>query len=161
MNKTKMVEEATKRMRLLKLWDTPEDSIIKRFAETGELFKSIPTGGGRIGELFTISDAEQRLVKEFEEQNKCLVYHVIRNEVMMNPIGINVQYSLLYVSAKKKEWEQDKSDLSGIESRILYPNAYVYSAGDVIPDAEDLSGGYGEFMRIGVTWGCGGLCRVS
>lgn len=161
MNKTKMVEEAAKRMRLLKLWDTPEDSIIKRFTETGELFKSIPAMGGRVGELLTLSEAEQRLVKEFEKQNKCLVYHVIRNEMMMNPSGVNVQYSFLFVSAKKKEWKQDKSDLSGIESRILYPNAYVYSAGDVIPDAEDLSGGYGEFMRIGVTWGCGGLCRVS
>lgn len=160
MKNSKMVEEAVKRMRLLKLWDTPEDSIIRRFEETGELFKSIPAMG-RIGELFTLSDAEQRLVKEFEEQHKCLVYHVIRNEMMMNPIGVNVQYSFLYVPDKENEWEQDKSDLSDIESRILYPNAYVYSAGDVIPDAEDLSGGCGEFMRIGVTWGCGGLCRVS
>lgn len=161
MSKSKMVEEAVKRMRLLKLWDTPEDSIIRRFEETGELFKSIPARGGRVGELYTLSEAEQRLVKEFEMQNKCLVYHVIRNEMMVNPSGVNVQYSLLYVSAKKKEWEKDKSNLLDIESRILYPNAYVYSAGDVIPDAENLSGGYGEFMEIGITWGCGGLCRVS
>lgn len=41
MNKVKMIEEAVKRMRLLKLWDTPEDSIIRRFTKTGELFKSI------------------------------------------------------------------------------------------------------------------------
>lgn len=161
MNKTKMVEEAVKRMRLLNLWDMPDESIIRRFAEAGELFKSIPARGGRVGELFTLSDAEQRLVEEFEQQNKCLVYHVIRNEVMMNPMGVNVQYSFLYVSDREDEWERDKSDLSGIESRILYPNAYVYSAGDVIPDAEDLSGGYGEHMIIGITWGCGGLCRVS
>lgn len=161
MKKAKMIEEVTKRMRLLKLWDTPEDSIIRRFTETGELFKSIPAMGGRVGELFTLSDAEKCLVQEFERQNGCLGYHVIRNEVMVNPIGVNVQYSFLYVPDKENEWKQDKSDLSDIESRIPYPNAYVYSAGDVIPDAEDLSGGYGEFMRIGVTWGCGGLCRVS
>ena len=161
MNKSKMVEEAVKRMRLLNLWDTPEDSIIRRFKATGELFKSIPAMGGRVGELLTLSEAEQRLVKEFEEQNKCLVYHVIRNEVMVNPSGVNIQYSFLYVPDKENEWEQDKSDLLGIESRVLYPNSYVYSAGDVIPDAEDLSGGYGEYVRIGVTWGCGGLCRVS
>lgn len=161
MSRAKMVEEAVKRMRLLELWDTPEDSIIRRFEETGELFKSIPAMGGRVGQLLSLSEEEQRLVKEFEEQHKCLVYHVIRNEVMMNPIGVNVQYSFLYVSAKKKEWEEDNSDLSGIESRVLYANAYVYSAGNVIPDAEDLSGGFGEHMKIGITWGCGGLCRVS
>lgn len=161
MNISKMVEEAVKRMRLLNLWDTPEDSIIRRFKATGELFKSIPAMGGRVGELFTLTDAEKSLVQEFEQKNGCIVYHLIRNEVMMNPIGVNVQYSFLYVSAKKKEWEKDKSDLSGIESRILFTDAYVYSAGDVIPDAEDLSGGYGEYTKIGITWGCGGLCRVS
>lgn len=161
MEKTKMIEEAVKRMKLLDLWDTPEESIIRILEEEGELAKSVPAMGGRVGELFTLSDAEQRLVKEFEQQNGCLVYHVIRNEVMVNPIGVNVQYSFLYVSDRENEWEQDKSDLSDIKSRILYPNAYVYSAGDVIPDAEDLSGGYGEFMRIGVTWGYGGLCRIS
>lgn len=160
MKKAKMIEEATKRMRLLKLWDTPKDSIIRRFVETGELFKSIPAMGGRVGKLFTLSDAEESLVQEFEQQNGCLVYHVIRNEVMVNPIGVNVQYSFLYVSDRENEWGKDKDDISGIESRILYPSAYVYSAGDVIPDAEDLSGGFGEFMKIGITWGCGGLCRV-
>lgn len=160
MKKAKMIEEATKRMRLLKLWDTPEDSIIRRFMETGELFKSIPAMGGRVGKLFTLSDAEESLVQEFEQQNGCLVYHVIRNEVMVNPIGVNVQYSFLYVPDRENEWGKEKDDISGIESRILYPSAYVYSAGDVIPDAEDLSGGFGEFMKIGITWGCGGLCRV-
>lgn len=28
-------------------------------------------------------------------------------------------------------------------------------------DAEDISGGYGEYMKISVVFGYGGLCRVS
>ena len=161
MDKSEMVEEAATRMRMLQLFETPEDSIIRRFAETGELFESIPALGGRVGELYSLTDAETRMVREFEKQSGCLVYHIIRNEVSMHPCGVDVQYSLLYVSGKKDEWEQDREDISDIESRVLYPDAYVYCAGDVPEDAEDISGGYGEYMKIGVVFGCGGLCRVS
>lgn len=161
MRKSKMIREAVKRMRLLKLCETPEDSIIRRFAKTGELFKSIPAPSGRKGELCPLTEAEIRMVREFEEQSGCLVYHIIQNEVSMHPCGVDVQYSLLYVSGTKDKWEQEREDISDIESRVLYPNAYVYCAGDVPEDAEDISGGYGEFMKIGVVFGCGGLCRVS
>lgn len=161
MEKKKMVEEAVKRMRMLKLCETPEDSIIRRFAEDGELFKSIPALGGRVGELYSLTEAEIKMVQEFEQQNGCLVYHLIRNEVPIHPLGVDVQYSFLYISDREDKWEKDREDISDIETRVLYPDAYVYCAGDVPEDAEDLSYGYGEYMKIGVVSGCGGLCRVS
>lgn len=75
MEKKKMVEEAVKRMRMLELCETPEDSVIRRFAETGELFKSIPALGGRVGELSSLTEAEIKMVQEFEQRMPCVSFN--------------------------------------------------------------------------------------
>ncbi|MCM1057439.1 MAG: hypothetical protein NC517_07530 [Firmicutes bacterium] len=163
--KEKWIDEAVKRMQMLQLYDEPKESVIRMFQEEGKVCASYAGKGNRVGVLYALSEAEKRLVEEFERQSGYLVYHVIRNEMtcltMMMPEPFDVQYSFLYVSDREAEWEREREDISGIETYILYPEAYVYSAGFVMRNAQDLSGGHGEIMRIGITYGYGGLCRVS
>lgn len=160
----RMIKEALRRMKMLKLWAATETPVMKSFEERQELFVSDQGGlpGRRMEGIYPLSTAEKKLVKEFEQKNGYLVYHVIRTEELLIPVGINVQYSFLYVSDRPNEWEDDKNDILGIMSFApLHPNAYVYSAGNVPWDAQDLSEGHGEFMRIGICFRGGRVWRVS
>lgn len=160
MRRENMIEEAVKRMEMLGLYDFPDQSVIRDFAEKGMVYVSKPRMGNRVGEIYALTDAEQRMVTNFERQYSGLAYHVIRNEM-----EIGVVYSILYVSSNETEWSGDWERLAGIDAGISYkvgtacPIAYVWNAGYVGENAEDLSQGTGTFMPIFVTNGLGGLCR--
>ena len=155
MNRMRMAKEAETRMKMLQLYDVPGESIIYMFLWGEKVFVSKPAMGNRIGVLCEPTEAEKRLVKEFEEKYGYLVYHIIRNEM-----EAGVMYSLLYISDKVEEWAEETNALKDADCYVVYQKAYVYSAGYVSEECEDLSGGSGKFMEIGLAIGAGGLCRV-
>lgn len=79
MDKKKMKEEATRRMKALELYDFPARSIIRAFLNDDAVFASLPAKGNRIAELHPLTSAEKNMVKDFEEEYGAVAYHVIRN----------------------------------------------------------------------------------
>lgn len=125
--------EAIERMKILKL----HSNVIRDFREDDKL--NMSENGGF---LYWLDEAQQELVREFEEQNKALVYHVLHNIV-----GGDEHLAFLYVSDYEEEWEYDREDLlSG------YPLAYVKNLSYDIDS---------EFGSIGVKPNIGGLCRTA
>ena len=103
--KLDMKWEAIERMRLLNL----DESIVYKFMYENKIMAS---GKNRIRNLNTI---EKQIVKKFEKDNKCIVYHcILDDKLAKNSI------SLLYVSKDDTEYDMYKHD-------ILDGFVYVYS----------------------------------
>ena len=156
--RNKMVNEAVKRMSILGLFDPKRagrESIIQMFKEEGKVFASKPGMGNRVGVLHPLNAAEQKLVDEFETQCGALVYHVIRNNY-----DFGVCYSFLYVSKDEEDWNRHRNDIEDMKYGFGAgePMAYVISVGYVPESADELSGD-GEFKRILVLNGSGGIIR--
>lgn len=159
MDKKKMKDEAIRRMKALELYDAYNASIIQAFIYDNAVFLSLPAMGNRIADLYPLTDAEKRMVKNFEEAHGAIVYHVIRNE-METGISYSTIYSILYVSNKEKEWKNECNGFKDFSSTyIAYPMVYTWDVGRTERDASDLSVGTGNFCTITVTVGAGGLCR--
>ena len=94
-----------------------------------------------IGYLYWLNEEEQKMVKEFEQENEALVYHVIHQFT-----NIGEMYCLLYVHKDDEEWEMDREDLK--EGQAL---AYVINK--TMPDCS-------EFGCIGVQPSIGGVRRI-
>lgn len=127
--------EAINRMNTLDLF-TP---YIMAFEKRDKIYLSEPTGG--VYEF----DADVELVakvKEFEEENNALVYHVIHSITVFGEL-----YNFLYVSDYDEEWEMDNEDLDE-----GYALAYVWNKSD-----EWCS----EFGSIGVRGKFGGIVRTA
>jgi hypothetical protein len=124
--------EAIKRMKMLNLYT----SYIEAFEKKDEIFMSEMTGG--VYENTELIDK----VREFEEENNALVYHVIRTFT-----GFGELYSFLYVSDYQEEWEMDNEDISE-----GYALAYVWNK-----DMPEFS----EFGSIGVKGKFGGIVRTA
>ena len=139
--KTAQKIEALERMKQLHLLD----DVIKCFREAGKLFRSegvqMP-GGKRMGVLYWLTDEEEAMVKEWEEQTGNMVYHVIQNRTKYGML-----YSFLYVSTDTEEWEMDNEDL-----KEGCPIAYVKNVDD-----EDCS----EYDGIGIEPLWGALVRTA
>lgn len=133
MNKELQIQEAIKRMKLLKLHENP----IKDFEKDGTINKS-----EHGGILYWLDDKENELVKAFEEKHNSVVYHVIHTYT-----DLGEMLALLYVSDSEEEWEYDIDDL-----KAGYPFAYVMNLDD-----DDCS----EFGSIGVKPQFGGLVRTA
>lgn len=156
MDRRKMIKEAVERMEMLDLLDLPEESIIREFKENQVVYVSRPKYlGVMTGVLYKLSDAERKLVQKIEEDHDILIYHAIRNET-----NIGVMYAFLYVSGNEKEWKMDRKMLENIDTDAAHPLAYVWNAGDIEVDADDLSDGFGEWGAVSVVKGEGGLCRI-
>ena len=115
--------EAVARM---KLW-----GIFPQTVEQFEKEELVSASEPPVGACYWLDEAQQKRVKEFEERNNALVYHVIRS---FTTIGEMESY--LYVSDYPEEWEQDRADIQGSEHLV-----YTYNK-----DAPDCS----EFGYIGV-----------
>ena len=87
-------------------------------------------------------DSLEAMVKKFEKEHECVVYHVI-----LSRTNIGTMYSLLYVSLDDEEWEEDRADLQN--GQVL---AYVVNKTD--PECSEI--GY-----IGIKPQIGGLVRVA
>ena len=126
------IEEALKRMKALKMLDNP----IKEFEEEQKINKS--ENGGI---LYWLDDEENEIVKEFEKDNGCLVYHAILNYTDFGKI-----YSFLYVSKDDDEWKIDMENIKNGE--VL---SYVYNQTDPMCS---------EYGYIGIRPSFGGVMRT-
>lgn len=90
-------KEAIERMKILKLFK----NVITDFKDDDRLNKSED-----LGFLYWLYGEEEEMVKEFEKEHECVVYHVI-----LSRTNIGTMYSLLYVSLDDEEWEEDRADL--------------------------------------------------
>lgn len=127
------VTEALIRMKRLNL----HENVIKEFYESGKL--NLSEHGGI---LYWLDEAENKMVREWEEKTGNVVYHVIKNNM-----EFGLCYSFMYVSPNVDEWLFDNETLeSG------YPIAYVMNVDD-----RDCS----EYGSIGIISSIGGLVRVA
>lgn len=135
-------DEAIKRMIKLKLID----NAIEEFRKDGIIEYSEPVyiSGYKFGALYWVHNEPEWLakVKEFEEKNNSLVYHVIHSHTQFGEL-----LNLLYVSDDEEEWEMDNEDIED-----GYAVAYVINL-----DAPDCS----EFGSIAIRESGGGLLRVG
>lgn len=129
----KAKKEAIERMKILKL----SRNAITDFKDDDRLYKSED-----LGFLYWLYDDEEEMVKKFEKEHECVVYHVI-----LSRTNIGTMYSLLYVSLDDEEWEEDRADLQN--GQVL---AYVVNK--AAPECSEI--GY-----IGIKPQIGGLVRVA
>lgn len=129
----KAKKEAIERMKILKLFK----NVITDFKDDDRLNKSED-----LGFLYWLYDEEEEMVKKFEKEHECVVYHVI-----LSRTNIGTMYSLLYVSLDDEEWEEDREDLQN--GQVL---AYVVNK--AAPECSEI--GY-----IGIKPQIGGLVRVA
>ena len=129
----KAKKEAIERMKILKLFK----NVITDFKDDDRLNKSED-----LGFLFWLYGEEEEMVKEFEKEHECVVYHVI-----LSRTNIGTMYSLLYVSLDDEEWEEDRADLQNGQ-------ALAYVVNKAAPECSEI--GY-----IGIKPQIGGLVRVA
>ena len=129
----RQVKEAVERMKLLELYPT----VIKEFIHEKVINKS-----EHIGILYWLDDDEKKFVKDFEDENNAVVYHIIKT---YSTIGCML--SVFYVSADEAEWESDREDMKIGEQLCYVKNI----------DNDDCS----EFGYICFQKNCGGLMRTA
>ena len=129
----KAKKEAIERMKILKLFK----NVITDFKDDDRLNKSED-----FGFLFWLYAEEEEMVKKFEKEHECVVYHVI-----LSRTDTGTTYSLLYVDLDDEEWEEDRVDLQN--GQVL---AYVVNK--AAPECSEI--GY-----IGIKPQIGGLVRVA
>lgn len=127
-----MLEEAIKRMNILKMLENP----IRDLKEDGVVNRS--EGGGY---LYRLNDDQKKMVEEFEKENETLVYHVIHSFT-----DIGEMYTLMYVSQYEEEWNDDIEDLKN-------GSALVYVVNATMPVCS-------EFGSVGVEPSIGGVKRT-
>ncbi|MGO1581520.1 MAG: hypothetical protein ACTHWZ_09005 [Peptoniphilaceae bacterium] len=133
MIREKQKNEAIKRMKTLELYE----NVIKEFQEENKLNLS-----ESIGVLYWLKEEEKELVKEFENENGGLVYHLIRSLTDFGEL-----YSIFYVSKYEEEWDMDLEDL---KDNIAF--VYVKNINDELSS---------EFGSIGFKKSIGGLVRTA
>ena len=129
----RQVKEAVERMKLLELYPT----VIKEFINEKVINKS-----EHIGILYWLDDDEKKFVKDFEDENNAVVYHIIKTYTT-----IGCMLSVFYVSADEAEWESDREDIKIGEQLCYVKNI----------DNEDCS----EFGFICFKKSFGGLVRTA
>lgn len=88
-----MKEEALRIMKYLKMFP----NVIREFKEENKLNKSET----RNGILYWLSDEEQQLVNDFEQDNPgTLVYHIVKTVT----IDLGIVYDLLYITEDQEDW---------------------------------------------------------
>ena len=129
----RQVKEAVERMKLLELYPT----VINEFINEKVINKS-----EHIGILYWLDDDEKKFVKDFEDENNAVVYHIIKTYTT-----IGCMLSVFYVSADEAEWESDREDIKIGEQLCYVKNI----------DNDDCS----EFGYICFQKNCGGLMRTA
>ena len=88
-----MKEEALRIMKYLKMFP----NVIREFKEENKLNKSET----RNGILYWLSDEEQQLVNDFEQDNPgTLVYHIVKTVTL----DLGIIYDLLYITEDQEDW---------------------------------------------------------
>lgn len=84
--------------------------IVKQFEKEDLISESAPP----LGACFWLNEEQLVRVREFEEKNNALVYHVIHSYT-----NIGEMESYLFVSDYPEEWEMDRQDI-GEGSQLVY-----------------------------------------
>lgn len=124
--------EAVKRLKMLELYPT----VVKDFEKSRKIYLSESDGI-----LFCLSKDEKEMVKQWEQEQNSLVYHVIKTNT-----NFGLLYSLLYVSDTQEEWEMESDDVNE-----LTPFVYVVNKTEPM---------FSEFGSIAIMPKNGGLVRV-
>lgn len=136
MDKQKQIEEAIKRMKMLKLHKNP----INEFTKENKLNFS-----EWLGALYWVDgdeNAKKALAMFKEQYPEYVPYHMIHNVFEFGDC-----WSILYVSTHEDEWAYDNDDL-----KDGYAMSYVVNL--TYPE-------YSEFGTIGIKPSYGGLVRVA
>lgn len=141
--KNLQMQEALERLKILQEQYEVHSNVLNEFKQDGTVYYSERINKVYNGILYWV-DNEQKYadaVKEIENKYHIFVYHFI-----LNHTEFGEWLSMLYVSCKPEEWEDEKSELkSGT------PFAYVYTF-------DELSSEFGPIEIAGVN---GGLTRLS
>lgn len=136
-------QEATERLQILQQVYKVHPNVLKEYNEEEKIYYSERINKLYDGVLYWLKNKSEfvEAVKEAENKYNIYVYHVILNHTEYGP-----WLSMLYVSSKPEEWEDEKSELkSGM------PYAYVYTF-------DELSSEFGPIKIVGIN---GGLTRLS
>ena len=95
-----MKEEALRIMKYFKMFP----NVIREFKEENKLNKSET----RNGILYWLSDEEQNIVNDFEQEHPgTLVYHIVKTVT----IDLGIIYDLLYITEDQDDWNSYKDYL--------------------------------------------------
>lgn len=131
--------EAVARMKLWGIFPP----IVRAFETKGTVAESTPP----FGACFWLNDAQKERVRQFEEEHKALVYHVIHHTAIFGGTDKFELEEYLYVSDYPEEWGFDHEG-------IREGNQVVYCNNLTAPDCSELG-------TIGIKkTPAGGLARV-
>lgn len=110
----KMKNEAINRLGILERNFGLNPNVRKYFIDN-RLYYSYLTAGGFMGSIDTIQydPRYEEIVRKFEKENGCLVYHVIESDNML---------SLLFVSDNEDIWSDERPNTSGIKAHVVNIN---------------------------------------
>lgn len=97
--KEEMKNEAIERLKMLKV----HEDVINDLKNENKLYRS----DGSLGILFWLDEEEKRIVREFEDKYKVLVYHVIKT----NTLDFGFIYDLLFITNEKEYWQEERERL--------------------------------------------------
>ena len=138
--RNEMKNEASARMRILKIHENAVNDLEKNDMVNVSFFGC--------GILYWPTDKQIELIKKFEAQYNCLVYHAISSTTEIGEL-----LTLLYISQYESDWPTDREDLKNYDPRYGYSiMAYVYNL------ANDI---FSEFGSVCVKPKNGGLVRTA
>lgn len=138
--RNEMKNEASARMRILKIHENAVNDLEKNDIVNVSFFGC--------GILYWPTDKQIELIKKFEDQYNCLVYHAISSTTEIGEL-----LTLLYISQYESDWPTDREDLKNYDPRYGYAiMAYVYNLSNDI---------FSEFGSVCVNPKNGGLVRTA
>lgn len=138
--RNEMKNEASARMRILKIHENAVNDLEKNDIVNVSFFGC--------GILYWPTDKQIELIKKFEDQYNCLVYHGISSTTEIGEL-----LTLLYISQYESDWPTDREDLKNYDPRYGYSiMAYVYNLSNDI---------FSEFGSVCVKPKNGGLVRTA
>ena len=138
--RNEMKNEALARMRILKIHEIAVNDLEKNDMANVSFLGC--------GILYWPTDKQIELIKKFEDQYNCLVYHGISSTTEIGEL-----LTLLYISQYESDWPTDHEDLKNYDPRYGYSiMAYVYNLSNDI---------FSEFGSVCVKPKNGGLVRTA
>lgn len=135
-----MKNEALARMHILKIHENAVNDLKKNDMVNVSFFGC--------GILYWPTDKQIELIKKFEDQYNCLVYHAISSTTEIGEL-----LTFLYISQYESDWPTDREDLKNYDPRYGYSiMAYVYNLSNDI---------FSEFGSVCVKPKNGGLVRTA
>lgn len=138
------LKEAIRRLKILQEQYNLMETVITEFEKEDTLYYSERITQDYKGILFWIDNKEEfsNIIKQFEEEQKAVVYHAILNHTELGDM-----LNLLFVSQYQEEWKNDNEELKNGYPLVYCANVY----------AEE----YSEFGTIQIVGVNGGIDRIN